>query len=211
MINSFFDTKVEPEKPKSVIKSVMYNDKDILTAIKQLYLDGENFDLDPCFSKGKFYKGLDLPSIRMDKTPSIPGVQENDIINGIPLNDKSIKSVIFDPPFMFGKHGKTDNNIMTKRFTMFDNWQQLENMYKKALQEFYRILIKGGIVAFKCQDYTDSKTTLTHCFVSLWAMEIGFKTEDLFILVFDKGRIWNSKLTQRHSRKYHSYWIILKK
>jgi len=199
------------EQKPEVIKSIQNSDRDILLAIKQLYLDGENYDLDPCYSTGKFYEDLERPIIKMDKTPQNIEIVENDILNGIPLKNKYVKSIVFDPPFMFGTHGQTKNNIMTKRFTMFDNWKQLKDMYKKSLSEFYRILIKGGIVAFKCQDYTDSKTTLTHCYVHNWAIEQGFKVEDLFIMAFKGGRIWNSNLVQRHARKYHSYWIVLKK
>jgi len=204
-LNTLF--KVKPE----VIKSVQNNDRDILIAIKQLYLNGENFDLDPCYSTGKFYKDLEKPLYKMDKFSCNKNIIQNDILNGIPLPNNSINSIVFDPPFMFGKHGKTDENIMTKRFTMFDSWKDLEKMYKKSLSEFYRIIKKGGIVAFKCQDYTDSKTTLTHCFIHNWAIEIGFNVEDLFIMVFSGGRIWNSKLKQRHARKYHSYWFVFKK
>ena len=204
-MNTLF--KVKPE----VIKSVQNNDRDILIAIKQLYLNGENFDLDPCYSTGKFYKDLEKPLYKMDKFSCNKNIIQNDILNGIPLPNNSINSIVFDPPFMFGKHGKTDENIMTKRFTMFDSWKDLEKMYKKSLSEFYRIIKKGGIVAFKCQDYTDSKTTLTHCFIHNWAIEIGFNVEDLFIMVFSGGRIWNSKLKQRHARKYHSYWFVFKK
>lgn len=194
------------------IKSIQNSDRDILESIKIMYLDNENFDLDPCYSSGKFYEDLERPKIKMDKEPKSDDIEQNDILNGFPLiNSNSLKGIVFDPPFMFGKHGKTDQNIMTKRFTMFDNWGQLETMYKTALKEFYRVLKKGGIVAFKCQDYTDSKTTLTHCFVHNWALEIGFKTEDLFIMAFKGGRIWNSNLVQRHARKYHSYWFIFKK
>ena len=203
--HNLFDIKPE------VIKSIQNSDRDVLFAIKKLYLDGENYDLDPCYSTGKFYEDLERPIIKMDKTPQNIEIVENDILNGIPLKNKYVKSIVFDPPFMFGTHGQTKNNIMTKRFTMFDNWKQLKDMYKKSLSEFYRILIKGGIVAFKCQDYTDSKTTLTHCYVHNWAIEQGFKVEDLFIMAFKGGRIWNSNLVQRHARKYHSYWIVLKK
>ena len=202
---NLFNTKAE------VIKSIQNSDRDVLFAIKKLYLDGENYDLDPCYSTGKFYEDLERPIIKMDKTPQNIEIVENDILNGIPLKNKYVKSIVFDPPFMFGTHGQTKNNIMTKRFTMFDNWKQLKDMYKKSLSEFYRILIKGGIVDFKCQDYTDSKTTLTHCYVHNWAIEQGFKVEDLFIMAFKGGRIWNSNLVQRHARKYHSYWIVLKK
>ena len=196
-----------------VVKSIQNSDRDVLFAIKQLYLDGANYDLDPCYSKGKFYEDLETPTMKLDKTPQDDGETiKNDIIeDGLPYQNNSIKSIVFDPPFMFGKHGKTEQNIMTKRFTMFDNWEELELMYKKSLQEFYRVLIKGGIVAFKCQDYTDSKTTLTHCYVYNWSIEQGFKVEDLFIMAFKGGRIWNSNLIQRHARKYHSYWIVLRK
>lgn len=194
-----------------VIKSIQNSDRDILWSIKKMYLNDNNFDLDPCYSTGKFYEDLERPNIKYDKTPQKNSVIQNDILDGLPLDDSSIQSIVFDPPFMFGKHGKTDQNIMTKRFTMFDNWEQLENMYKKSLQEFYRILKNGGVVAFKCQDYTDSKTTLTHCYVHNWAKEIGFKTEDLFIMAFKGGRVWNSNLIQRHARKYHSYWFVFKK
>jgi len=209
-IGSTINFEIKNQMPQ-VVKSVMNSDRDILIGIKQLYLDNQNFDLDPCYSTGKFYEDLERPFIKMDKTPQDDEVVQNDLMNGIDLADNSIKSIVFDPPFMFGKHGKTDENIMTKRFTMFDSWQDLENMYKKAIVEFYRILIKGGIVAFKCQDYTDSRTTLTHCFVWQWATEQGFKVEDLFIMVFKGGRVWNSNLKQLHARKYHSYWLIFKK
>jgi len=195
----------------NVIKSIQNSDRDILQSIKTLYLNGNNFDLDPCYSTGKFYEDLERPRIKMDKEPKSDDIEQNDILDGIMLSSNSLNGIVFDPPFMFGKHGKTDQNIMTKRFTMFDSWDELQKMYKIALKEFYRILKKGGIVAFKCQDYTDSKTTLTHCFVWQWAIEQGFNVEDLFIMAFKGGRVWNSNLVQRHARKYHSYWLVLKK
>ena len=94
---------------------------------------------------------------------------------------------------------------------MFDTFDELYICYEDILKEAFRVLKNNGILVFKCQDYTDSKTTLTHCFVHNWALDIGFKTEDLFIMVFKGGRVWNSKLTQRHARKYHSYWFVFKK
>jgi hypothetical protein len=41
-----------------------------------------------------------------------------------------------------------------------------------------------------------------------WALEYGFYAKDLFILVATGGRISNPELTQRHARKYHSYWWV---
>ena len=74
-------------KPE-VIKSIQNSDRDVLLAIKQLYLDGENYDLDPCYSTGKFYEDLERPIIKMDKTPQNIKIVENDILNGIPLKNK---------------------------------------------------------------------------------------------------------------------------
>jgi len=202
----------ETIKKIQVIKSIQNSDRDVLVAIKQLYLGNENFDLDPCYSTGKFYEDLERPFIKMDKTPQDDEVIQNDIMNGIDLKDNSIKSIVFDPPFMFEIRNRENLNLMKQRFSMFHGgFEELEKMYKKALSEFHRILTKGGIVAFKCQDFTDSNTTLTHCFVHNWAIEIGFRIEDLFIMAFKGGRVWNSNLTQKHARKYHSYWLVLKK
>jgi len=117
---------------------------------------------------------------------------------------------MFDPPFCFGTHGKTKNNISAKRFTMFDTFYELCIMYQDSLKEFYRILKKKGILVFKCQDYTDSKTTMTHCLVYNWAVEFGFYVKDLFILI-NENRIWNPKLKQRHARKCHSYYFVFEK
>lgn len=192
-----------------VIKSVCHSDTEVLTNIRNLFLD-DWFDLDPTYSKGNFYKETPQPKLKFDLSPQSEDVVQADCRH-LPLTNDSISSIIFDPPFMFGTHGQTKNNIMNKRFTMFDTWPELCIMYQDSLKEFYRILKKNGILAFKCQDYTDSKTTMTHCLVYQWATTMGFYAKDIFILVATGGRIYNPKLTQRHARKFHSYWFIFQK
>jgi len=195
-----------------MISSVQDSDKTILESISHMCLDGKAFELDPCFSLGKFYKGMKEPVYKFDKYPQRDDVIELDLIkNNLPFQDNSVASIVFDPPFMFGIHGKTEQNVMTKRFTMFKDLKELENMYKSSLKEFYRILTKKGILAFKCQDYTDSKTTLTHCLIFNWATELGFYAKDLFILNRKGGSIYNPNLKQRHARKVHCYWLVFQK
>jgi hypothetical protein len=48
-------------REKIVIKSVMNNDRDILKAVSDMYLNSDNFELDPCYSSGKFYEDLPRP------------------------------------------------------------------------------------------------------------------------------------------------------
>lgn len=192
----------------SVIKSVGCSDSEILSNILTLY-NLDQFDVDPCYSVGNFYKTIPQPKYKFDLNPQVEGVQQADS-RSLPLEDISVHSIVFDPPFMFGTHGQTKNNIMNKRFTMFDTWDELADMYIKSLDEFYRILDKGGYVFFKCQDYTDSRTVMTHCFVWEWANRSGFYAKDLFILLA-KQRIYNPRLKQRHARKFHSYYWVFQK
>ena len=120
--------------------------------------------------------------------------------------------MILDPPFMFGKHGQTVNNVVNKRYTMFDTFEELESCYKGILSEAYRVLKKKGLLIFKCQDYTDSKTTMTHCMVYEWAKELGFYAKDIAILNLPISKIYNGNLVQRHLRKTHCYfWVFIKK
>lgn len=192
-----------------LIKSVVNTDTEFLENVKVLY-NIDVFDLDPTYSKGNFYKGMVPPKLKSDLNPIDDSIRQADCTN-LPIASESIGSIVFDPPFMFGTHGQTKNNIMNKRFTMFDSFVDLETMYKGSLKEFYRILKTGGYLFFKCQDYTDSRTTMTHCYVWSWAENIGFYSKDLFILVTNNGRIYNPNLIQRHARKFHSYWWVFKK
>lgn len=193
-----------------VIKSIGYNETEMIENILHLHSLNNKIDLDPTYSIGNFYKnGLRKPEYKFDKYPQCKGVLEADA-SCLPLGDNEIETIMFDPPFVFGIHGQAENNIMAKRFTIFNDFNELEKMYKSSLQEFYRILKPKGIVIYKCQDYTDSKTTMTHCLVHNWATEIGFYAKDLFILLV-KQRIANGNLQQRHARKFHSYFWVLQK
>lgn len=196
-------------KRQNIISSICYSDEEVFNAVSKLYLNGKSFDLDPCYSIGIFYRDFPQPKYKFDKTPQLPDVKQADVRN-IPLSNNSVHSINFDPPFMFGTHGQTKNNLMNKRFTMFDSFEELKSMYKGALNEFNRILDDKGIVLFKCQDYTDSKTTLTHCLVYEWAIKSGFYAKDIFILIA-KARIFNSNLKQRHACKFHSYFFVFEK
>ncbi len=193
-----------------LVKSVSDSQDKILNWIIQLYCP-DGFDLDPTYSKGVFYKHVQQPRLKFDLSPQIDGVQQASCTN-LPIEPGSLQSIVFDPPFMFGAHGQTKNNKMNKRFTMFDSFPELCIMYQDSLKEFHRVLARKGILVFKCQDYTDSKTTMTHCLVWQWAETFGFYAKDLFILTASGGRIYNPNLRQRHARKFHSYlWILEKK
>jgi len=60
-------------KPE-VIKSVMNSDREVLVAVKTMFLNGENFELDPCYSTGKFYEDLDRPEKKLEQNTIKPEI-----------------------------------------------------------------------------------------------------------------------------------------
>jgi hypothetical protein len=205
----------------SVVKSICTSDEEALLGIMQLHNGGQPFKLDPTFSKGAFYRGqVSAPKLKYDLFPE-PGIKQADCRH-LPLGDCTIGSIIFDPPMMFGAHGTNNPNnkiargysdptTLNNRFTQLASFDELQAMYTGALDEFARILKPKGLLVFKCQDFTDSKTTMTHCRVENWAPERGFYAKDLMIRIVSAGRAYNPKLVQRHARKYHSYFFVFVK
>ena len=190
-----------------IIKSVYETDTEILNGISNLYLQGNEFDLDPTYSKGVFYKTFKEPNLKSDLMPQVEGVIQSDC-RKLWLNENSINSICFDPPFLFRNRPSVNNDVNCNRFSYFKTYKELLLMYEYSLLEFYRVLNKKGIVAFKCQDMTDDKLYLTHCDMMNFIARCGFKAIDLFILVA-KNRIYHSETIQRHARKFHSYWYVL--
>ena len=94
---------------------------------------------------------------------------------------------------------------------MFDNFAELKKCYQGILSEAYRILKRNGLLIFKCQDYTDNRTTMTHCLVWMWAVQIGFYAKDIAILNLPIAKIHNGNLVQRHLRKSHCYFWVFQK
>ena len=135
----------------------------------------------------------------------------------MPLEDNSINSIMFDPPFL-ATTGKSltenkNNNLINKRFGVYNNEIELHQMYKDSLKEFYRILNKNGILIFKCQDKVSSgKQYLSHVFIINEAVKLGFYPKDIFILIAKTRLVadWQLK-NQKHSRKFHSYFLVFEK
>ena len=194
---------------KKHYKSVFENEGDLLVAILDLHNGGMIPDCEPMFFKGNFWKDWgDYPKLVFDINPQEKWIPKADARN-LPLENESIKSIILDPPFMFGGHGK-QNSFYSSRTHGIMSWDDLQDLYKGIIKEAHRVLKKNGVLIFKCQDYTDSKTTMTHALVYNWALEQGFYAKDLAILV-KPNKITNPNTTQRHLRKIHTYfWVFIK-
>ena len=190
-------------------KSVFDKETDLLKALIEIHCPW-GIELDPMYFKGNFYKdGIEQPAYKFDINPQVEGVEKEDA-RYLPFNDESFNSIMLDPPFLFGIHGKAKEYYSSKTHTIFKDFTELESLYKDILEEAMRLLTVKGILIFKCQDYTDSKTTMTHALVYNWATDLGFYAKDMAILV-KPNKVYNGNTTQRHLRKIHTYFWVFQK
>lgn len=203
---------------KKYYKSVFENEQELLKAILDIHIGTETFDLDPMYFKGNFYRSIPRPKWYYDINEDVIGSETDllkpnygDATNLHWFDDNVMNSIILDPPFMFGVHGKTKEYYSSTTHGILKDFKELKELYQGILKEAYRLLKKNGTLVFKCQDFTDSKSTMTHCLVWQWATEIGFYAKDLAILYLPKGKVYNPNLKQRHLRKVHSYFWVFKK
>lgn len=200
-----------------MIKSISYDQSQIIKDILQIHVPEHKIDCDPTFSKGVFYdnSGVEIPKYRYDIKPFSDMVQYSDC-RQLPLEDDSLNCIMFDPPFL-ATTGKSllndDGNIINKRFGVYPNEKELHKFYIDSMREFYRILKDKGILIFKCQDKVSSgKQYMSHVFIMNKAVEIGFYPKDLFILLAKSRIVANWQLTnQKNARKFHSYFWVFQK
>ena len=203
----------------NIVKSINNSQEEIIRDILILHNDGNGIDLDPTYSKGQFYKNgvVGEPRLKFDLTPQTEDTVQASSDN-LPLEDESIRCTIFDPPFIIAgktyKNNKEGSSKIAKRFSAYENYEQLKEHYHGTLGELYRITEPNGIVIVKCQNTVSSgKQHFSHYFVMKTALELGFYPKDEFVLhnkakMTSFGGRWK---TQKHAMKHHSYFLVFQK
>lgn len=196
----------------SVISTIGFNQQQMINDILELH-SPDGIELDPTYSKGVFYKSGEVkqPLLKYDLFP-----QTDDTVmasaDNLPIIESSIKSIMFDPPFIVGHTKDKPTGIIGQRFHGFRYIKDLWEWYDLCLAEHFRILKKGGVLIFKCQDTVSSgKQHLSHVHIINKAESLGFYTKDLFVLLAKSRLIGHNHANQKHARKFHSYFIVFEK
>lgn len=206
------------ESDTMVIKSISFDNSEIIKSILDLHVHNHKIDCDVTFSKGQFYKdnGISPPDLKFDLVPQTEDTVKADC-RELPLDDASIDCLMFDPPFGIGsgpsiKHSKPGSNVIINRFSVYPTPDALFDFYKDALTEFHRVLTDRGILIFKCQDTVSSGTNyMSHIYIHDMAVRLGFYPKDLFVLNAKNRLISGKHTNQQHARKFHSYFWVFEK
>lgn len=190
--------------------SVFNKDSDILKAISDIHLRGDWFDADITYSKGVFWEDIEKPKYMSDLVPVYDYVKQDDSTKLETYEDNSLKSVVFDPPFLFRPRKAENNDKICARFSYFKSFEELLEMYQQSLQAIHNKLVKGGILAFKCQDMTDGKFYCSHNEIINYATNNGFELRDIIIKA-TTTKLQRDAKQQNCVAKVHSYWLIFKK
>lgn len=190
--------------------SVFSDDGDILTAFSDIFLKGEWYDLDCTYSKGVFYQKTRQPERKSDLIPFDDTVIQSDARDLGFVDDNSLKSIVFDPPFLFRDRKAVNNDKMCARFSYFKTFNELQDMYHDSLKAILSKLDNRGYLFFKCQDMTDGKFYCTHNWVINEAEQMGYTLKDIAIKATTK-KLQRDAKQQNCVAKVHSYWLVFQK
>lgn len=212
---------------ENIIRNTSYNQKEILRNIMKLYNNNEPFECDITASTLKFYqksKGeeydIPLPKHLFDVYPQSDNIKQIVPFQKLPLEDNSVGSIVFDPPFVISPktsksiiENKENSCLIHKRFASFYPVSELYYNYYWWIQESYRSLKENGIFIVKCMStVSGGYQHNSEEFVFMAAMSMGFYCVDKFILQ-SKARLVSSckYKKQCHARKYTSVFYVFQK
>lgn len=195
----------------NIIRSVSFDQHEILCNILRLHVKQRYFDVDFTYSIGEFYSNglVPIPQRKYDKYPQMEDVLP--LAEAENIKNSSVKAVVVDLPFLITRKEWTDNCRMSQRFNSFDN---LEDAYKAnvyMLDLAYRKLSNHGVLVLKTMDVLlyGNQVWMSQ-FVINEGEKMGFKLIDMFILIA-KSKMLNSGYEQNVARKFHSYFLVFKK
>ncbi len=193
-------------KNKNSIKSISYDQTEILAWIMKLYNDSKPFDCDLTTSKGIFWKSLPKPKYLFDKYPQIAGVKSLSEADSLP--DEFFDSLVFDLPFIVSSGAKSK---IKERFTHFETLEELYIANDEMLERSFRLLREKGILVVKTMDICyGNKQVWISDYVIQKASKLGLELIEKFILLSNL-RLFSRTHQQKVARKYHSYFLVFRK
>lgn len=191
--------------------SISNDQNEILHSISSLYLKGKRIHLDLCYNIGSFYSrsySITAPELKNDLNlpDQAAGITGWDCRN-TPLKSLSIRSIIFDPPFLIGR----GDDKMTRRYGGYKSSADMFLFHTESLREISRILSAGGILIAKVQDFCHGRQKyFPSVYQVIAARDFGLDLIDSFILM-NKNRIRGKYAGTLSSASGHCFFHVYRK
>jgi hypothetical protein len=193
-----------------MVYTISDSQNEILHSISSLYLDGQRVHLDVCYRTGGFYSRagsrIEEPELMNDLNLGLPAGQlTNFDCRDTGLGTETIRSIVFDPPFLVG------DNIMTDKYGGFKTIEEMFSFQDESLREISRVLEKGGILITKIQDFCHGRQKyFPSIYQVIKARELKLFLVDSFILI-NKNRFRAKSAGRLTAVSAHCFFHVYRK
>jgi tRNA G10 N-methylase Trm11 len=194
------------------------NNADLFPDVLRLYVLAGSKILDMTYGTGAFWKKVNKDNytlIKNDIDPLRGDYHEN--FRNTSWPDNSFDTVILDPPYLYVGGFATLKDSIDRNYNNRERAKDIrgviavDKMYEDAIKEASRLLKHKGILILKCMDQVMSgKQVWAHIVYLHMAETLGFRSEDLFVMV-QKNRPTLRHKYQKHARRNHSYFLVLRR
>ena len=208
--------QIGPDGP--VLTAKKGTNADLFPDILRLYLDDGAEILDMTYGTGVFWRQIPDDKYTVARNDIDPGRGDTHYdFRALPAAwNESYDAVILDPPYLYTGGFRTLRDSIDRGYRNRERARSgihgvaaVHQMYAQAYIEAYRILKKGGFLIVKCMDQVMSgKQTWMHLEMQRLAEILGFKNQDLFVMVMNGTPTMRHDI-QKHARRNHSYFLVL--
>jgi DNA modification methylase len=192
------------------LNSVAESNEEAFARLIRLYAREGQTIADVTFGRGVFWKHV---------SQMLYDVKASDLMDGIdfralPYTEASIDVVVLDPPYRYTP-AKNQAHVADAQYQLQASaptrTQGVVELYLDGMREANRVLKQGGFLFVKCQDTVqDGKQIWTHVDLINAADGLGYAVRDLLVVTNDTAPATRWSF-QRHLRKHHSYFLVLRK
>lgn len=184
--------------------------------ILRLYVKPGSTVADVTYGKGVFWRTIPEHEYALHATDIRDGID----CRNLPYPDGTMDCIVFDPPYMHTPGGSAYEYEDSPFETYYRNngsgnqtntkyHEAVLQLYKDAGQEALRVLRERGVFIVKCQDEVCSnRQRFTHVEIMTAYENLGFVSEDLFVIVRTNRPGVSRVVKQVHARKLHSYFLV---
>jgi hypothetical protein len=201
-----------------IVSAHQSDNSELFPQILSLYVPVGSRVADVTYGQGVFWRNVPVGSYQVLATDMKTGTD----CRSLPYADSSVDCVVLDPPYMHTPGGTAHHGHQNfEAYYQNNKAESVEgkkyheavlDLYFKASIEAHRVLRLKGILIVKCQDEVcANKQRLTHIEIANYLSDLGFITEDLFVLVRNNKPGVSRVIVQKHARKNHSYFLVFRK